>query len=120
MKSFLTIVSLFLVVGFVGVAVVEACQASEMDPDVCINLEGVQASVPEGYFGVEGVCTPEVTPTVSPEVTETPTVTPEPTTPPAGHGDGLSDGKSDGKSSCPSCTAAPVIPLGAPATGKGL
>lgn len=128
MKNILTIAILSLLFGFVGLEVVAACQpkVTPTPVDVCINLEGVQVTVPDGYFGVEGVCTPTITPTISPEVTEMPEASPsaavtvDPTNPPAGHGDGLSDGRSDGRSSCPSCTATPVIPSGAPATGKGL
>jgi hypothetical protein len=73
----------------------------------------------------------QITPTLEPTVTEDPTITPSitvdptdeavtptatPTAPPSNTG---GDGRSDGKSSCPDCTKAPVVPKGAPATGRG-
>jgi hypothetical protein len=69
----------------------------------------------------------QITPTLEPTVTEEPTVTPDPTdevTPTATPTSTVApstggDGRSDGKSSCPDCTKAPVVPKGAPATGRG-
>ena len=71
------------------------------DPvDVCPNLDGDQASLPDGYHF-------ETIDNVRTCVVDEPTSTPTPGDPgnPGGPGDGLSDGRSDGGSSCPSCTA---------------
>lgn len=63
----------------------------------------------------------------SPEVSVEPSevlVTDEPSATPSAavdvpKSDGRSDGRSDGLSSCPSCTAAPIIPNSPPAAGRG-
>ncbi len=120
MKNLLFLISILFLS---SVTVVAACQPTVTpDPDLCINLEGVQASVPEGYYVVEGFCTPLVIidPSITPDTTAGLSATPTIEVPPAGHGDGLSDGRSDGRASCPECTKKPVIPYAAPATGRAL
>lgn len=100
--------------------------------DVCPNLEGVQTSVPDGYFiNNDGFCEPipTPTPTIDPCNTNSPapdcvTPTPTPAPPPpsnngGGPGDGKSDGRSDGGSSCPQCTAPPSGNVLGASTGGG-
>lgn len=74
----------------------------------------VPSQEPSEYPSETPVISEMVTPSITevPVATETPTLTT--TVPPSPHGDGLSDGRS----SCPSCTAAPVIPAMPPATGR--
>lgn len=92
----ITLLIIFIILTTAGTAV------------ACVRAEPTVTVVPsETPISVE----PTITPTI--ELTPTPTAGAS-----ASIGDGKGDGLSDGLSSCPDCTKAPVMPTGAPKTGR--